>query len=108
MIINKELLSLVLDIEATDDISKCGNIIEYGYMEDGEFYEDEINLDTLGRECKEWALEKEFTILSYPSSSVLIFNTEIKDTCYNTNFENPKKYDPMCDIIACQWILENA
>lgn len=73
-IINIELLSLVLDEEVNSfelEESHCrdseelyikakGNECGYGETE----YSFQVNLDTLGRLCKEWCLTKEWMICS--------------------------------------------
>jgi len=116
--ISKELLSEALDDKVKMILSNSCDVEE---LVDEEIEENELmvfydvnytcyskyNIYEVAYKCKEWAFDKGYQILSYPSSSALILNTDIKDTCYNTNFKNGKKYDPMCDIEVCQWILDN-
>ena len=106
--ISKELLKNILGIKV--DVDYIRNEINYNKHVEYDLScgdSESINIHEVAHMCKEWAFKKGYLILSYPSKSELVFFTDTVDTCYNTNFENGKKYDPMCDIKVCEWILEN-
>lgn len=63
-IINKELLSLVLEKDICEIvwIKHNKNKLQYDVEEDIDY--TKLNLDTLGRLCKEWCLKQEWIISS--------------------------------------------
>ena len=109
--ISKELLSEVLPtlkIEGIEDgKTKQIDFRTFRYIYQGQ--NCHINIHELAHKCKEWAFKRGYTILSYPTKTLLICveTLDTKETCFNTNFENPLLYDPNMNFDVCQWILEN-
>jgi len=109
-LISKELLSLVLDTKIEKfKIVEEDNMMYFGYTS--------LNLDTLGRLCKEWALKEGYCLVSsihdnnnYESKYCIC---EIMKPVYGSSSlyfpqENTIGSDTEPEAIfkACQWILE--
>ena len=63
-LISKELLSLVLGIEVLHCCIECNHVVyEWNKPFPNKSYHhgDELNLDTLGRLCKEWCLKQRYS-----------------------------------------------
>jgi hypothetical protein len=114
-IISKELLSEVLkDVDfmyGISDIYICNNVLQVSYYETdikcmcGCY---EINIHELANKCKKWAYEqRECTIVSYCGG----VEVEDKDDTVIHLILNKEatliKFNPLYDIKACQWILDN-
>ena len=103
--ISKELLSIILGEKAYDIKCVSDNIISF--YTDYDQYE-EINIYELAHKCKVWAIlnHYDFTILI---DTIVIYNEGIQIyTIYNTlEDDNFIPFDPIYEIKACQWILEN-
>ena len=104
-IISKELMSKVLNLNITY-IERYNNSIIYKISVYDR--EEEINIYELAHKCKEWAIlnHYDFTILI---DTVVIYNEGIQIyTIYNTlEDDNFIPFDPIYEIKACQWILDN-
>ena len=104
--ISKELLSEVLGINITH-ASMCKGDNDLFFVEEkGGRY---INIYELAHKCKEWAIlnHYDFTILI---DTIVIYNEgiQIYTIYYNTlEDDNFIPFDPIYEIKACQWILDN-
>jgi len=63
VVISKELLSLILGVEV-GNYAMHGNYIKYENTANKLGDINNLNLDTLGRLCKEWCLTQRYQILS--------------------------------------------
>lgn len=103
--ISKELLSEVLKLNITY-IERYNNSIVYKVSVYDR--EEEVNIYELAHKCKEWAIlnHYDFTILI---DTIVIYNEGIQIyTIYNTlEDDNFIPFDPIYEIKACQWILDN-
>lgn len=120
--ISKELFSEVMNIKIEDivDLKMFGKELNYyekcllNFCGDGRLskYKDSIyksvNIYELAHKCKKWAIlnHYDFTILI---DTVVIYNEGIQIyTIYNTlEDDNFIPFDPIYEIKACQWILDN-
>jgi len=117
--ISKELLSLVLDknVVAIDvnetDSNIEENTLEYIYRDNdfvshGFSNDEKLNLDTLGRECKEWCHIKGFFIkIHYPLNRVDIAVSVAQD---NTTIFGEKEFIENTEleaiIKATEWVAK--
>jgi len=82
--ISKELLSLVLNEEFTrpSEFKIVGNNIKWYEMtiQNTPRYLRQINLDTLGRLCKEWCIKQGYRIMSgyYTNSEKYMIKAEVR------------------------------
>ena len=102
--ISKELLSEVLKLNITY-IERCNNSIIYKISVYDR--EEEVNIYELAYKCKEWALNKNYTLLSsieidcgYCDISFII-NNKAKHKLITEASEVEAIFK------ACQWILDN-
>ncbi len=68
------------------------------------------DIHKLAWETKKWAFDLGYFVETKALSSKLRSResgSEIIDECFNTNWNNGKPYDPICDIKVCEWIVEN-
>lgn len=76
------------------------------YVVKRDIYED-INIYELAHKCKVWAYEQRYLVESSVMGVAIISrDTGIRD---NLLLQRDRKvmYDPLLDIKACQWILDN-
>lgn len=110
--VSKELLSEVLPFAGINS-----ELISYGLNADGDILlqyndmDEVINIHELANKCKVKAYELGYRIESNPKSSKIFKmdkskNWQLKDTCYNTNFNDPIIFDSMLDILVFERILE--
>jgi len=108
--ISKQLLSEVLDYPIIkDSMIDDDNMVKVHFKNFQTKYEnDEINIYELAHKCKVWAIlnHYDFTILI---DTIVIYNEGIQIyTIYNTlEDDNFIPFDPIYEIKACQWILDN-
>ena len=108
--LNEELISKVLGKNCIKVIQENMKENSVEYWEEGESYPEYINKYELAWKTKEWAFEYGYIVETKTVSAKLRsreYGSEVLDECYNTNWQNGKAYDPLCDIKVCEWIIEN-
>jgi len=114
--ISKELLSLVLGIETPKRISidECNVNIHNGTSK---FISSSINLDTLGRLCKEWCINQDCYSVStfvHTKGKAKVKWTEQRyadkfNQVHNLDFESPYFYgntEPEAIILVTEWVAK--
>ncbi len=108
-VINNELLSAILGKEL-----EVRGFRDKFIPENFEYIEDMINVKTiniheLSNKCKIWAYENGYFVKTGVMASVLLRMPDLKEVnkCYNCNFDNLTKFDPLNDILVSEWILDN-
>jgi hypothetical protein len=105
--INKKLLQQVLSddyeiLKITKFFIRIRHIEAFTYTE---WCEHKV-----AHACKQWAFNLGYFIDTKALSSKLRsreYGSKTLDECFNTNWDNGKPYDPICDIKVCEWIIEN-
>jgi len=99
MIISKELLSEVLNLNITN-VQVISITAFYIYEDENEIeFEDKLNIYYLAHKCKEWAAPQGYNV-----SSNLV-TTMITSNGYREMFDADT--EPEAIFKACQWILDN-
>ena len=103
-LISKELLSLVLNYSDINNIYELGDnevsITRYANIARGSREED-INIDTLGRLCKEWCLKQGYHLIEYVNAVEIIQRTG----CRNLHkIINTKDFKASTVIKATKWV----
>ncbi len=110
--ISKELFSEVLK-ENVKDVYEIGsnpnfkdNTLLFSLNGCGELCN--INIYELGHKCKEWAILNHYDFTVLIDTIVIYYKGSQVHTIYNTlEDDNFIPFDPVYEIKACQWILEN-
>lgn len=69
-----------------------------------------INIHEFAWRVKKWAFNLGYKVETNMTCSKLYsreYGSKPLDECHNTNWVDGRPYDPMCDILVCEWILEN-
>jgi len=105
MIISKELLRKVLEIDTINDYEFDSNLITIYYIDD-ENRKDYglINIHELAHKYKEWALNEGYELIE-GSDVTYVYSDNTGNDCFSASTPN-KDFDIERVFKCCEWILE--